>query len=240
MFYSKGTSNHRVDWQPLTISAGQLLFVQPNQIHVSPPMKGSIEFFTLSFDLDCLSLLPRQLPFLINPFNTSKITFDKAAGQRVIILFEMLNALLHAGDGTGNMEIIIAHLNSLLTEFNNGYFRNIRANHPDEAGISEFIRFKLQVESDFKNQPSILSMAEKLSISENKLYKLVKTFSGLSPKEFLIHRVILEAQRILFYDKSSAKALAYELGFSDPDYFSRLFKKQTGRTVRQFLMDVQD
>ncbi|MES1161380.1 MAG: AraC family transcriptional regulator, partial [Bacteroidota bacterium] len=32
-------------------------------------------------------------------------------------------------------------------------------------------------------------------------------------------------------EHSSVKTLAFDLGFNDPDYFSRLFKKETGQSV---------
>ena len=46
---------------------------------------------------------------------------------------------------------------------------------------------------------------------------------------------MMEAQRKLRYSNISAKELAYELGFNEPDYFSRLFKKSTGKSVSDFL-----
>jgi len=55
-----------------------------------------------------------------------------------------------------------------------------------------------------------------------------------------MQRLILETQRILFYEKSTVKELAYELGFADPNYFSRLFKKQTGKSISEFLIYIQD
>jgi hypothetical protein len=42
---------------------------------------------------------------------------------------------------------------------------------------------------------------------------------------------MLEAQRILFYEKPSVKELAYELGFADPDYFSRLLKSKQEKAL---------
>ena len=72
------------------------------------------------------------------------------------------------------------------------------------------------------------------------LYNIVKAFSGVSPKEFITNRLMLEAQRKLFYSETSVKELAYELGFSDPDYFSKLFKKNTGKSVTQFVESIQD
>jgi AraC-like DNA-binding protein len=55
----------------------------------------------------------------------------------------------------------------------------------------------------------------------------------------MTNRLILEARRRLYYGhRSSVKELAFELGFNDPDYFSRLFKKVTGQTVAAFFQDL--
>jgi AraC-like DNA-binding protein len=51
---------------------------------------------------------------------------------------------------------------------------------------------------------------------------------------------MIEARRKLQYSSLSVKELAYELGFSDPDYFSRFFKKCTGKSVSAFLKAQQD
>ncbi len=50
---------------------------------------------------------------------------------------------------------------------------------------------------------------------------------------------MLEAKRRLYYSEDpSIKELAYELGFNDPEYFSRLFKKETGKTIATFVQDL--
>jgi len=52
------------------------------------------------------------------------------------------------------------------------------------------------------------------------------------------NRLILEAKRRLYYSESSIKELAFDLGFNDPEYFSRLFKKVTGKTITMFVQDL--
>jgi AraC-like DNA-binding protein len=235
MFFEKGTTEHQVDLQPLTVLEGELLFTLPNQIHTAPVLTEGIKYFTLGFAQNSSSLLPKQFPFLINPFNTPKISFDEVAKQRVINLFETLNHLLHAESTRTDTMIIIAYLNSLLTEFNSAYFKNSSIKSANSDDISTFIQFKVEVENNFKEQPSISAIASALSMSEDKLCKVVKRYAARTPKEYLIQRLILEARRILFYEKISTKELAYELGFSDPDYFSRLFKKCTGKSISEFL-----
>ena len=240
LYNEQKSAKHQLDLLEINLSGGELLFIVPNQIHASPPLKKGLKFHSLSFDSSCLSLLPKQFSFLTNPFNKQTIAFDNESRQRVKALFETLRQLLFSDSTRNNTEIILAHLNTLLTEFNNAYFKNSSVEKFSSNKLSKYIQFKLLIETEFKKQPSVNSVAEKLFISENQLYSIVKEFSGLSPKEYLIQRLILEAQRILFYEKSTVKELAYEIGFADPDYFSRLFKKQTGKSISQFIIHIQD
>jgi AraC family transcriptional activator of pobA len=239
-FVDSGTSTHKIDLQDITVSAGQLLFVLPHQIHTPPPGKDDLEYFKLSFDENCLALLPHQFPFLINPLNIQIITFDNFAKERVKAVFAILNQLLHSDKEQKNIEIILAHLNTVLTELNNAYFKNIEQNGNSKPKLSKYIEFKLIVETHLTEQHSINKIAKKLAITTSSLYGIVKEFAGVSPKEFITSRLMLEAQRKLHYSKLSVKELAYELGFNDPDYFSRLFKKSTGKSVSSYLTDLQD
>ncbi|UOB18155.1 AraC family transcriptional regulator [Abyssalbus ytuae] len=240
IFVNSGTSTHKIDLQNTTVSDGQLLFVLPNQIHTPPPKKDDLEYFKLSFDQNCLALLPQQFPFLINPFNRQTITFSNTAKQRVKAVFEILDQLLHSNKKQKDTAIILAHLNTLLTEFNNAYFKHIGQSSKSNPKLSKYIEFKLMVETHLTRQPSINTIAGKLALTTSNLYGIVKEFSGVSPKEFITTRLMLEAQRKLHYSNLSVKELAYELGFNDPDYFSRLFKKSTGKSVSKYLSDLQD
>jgi AraC family transcriptional regulator, transcriptional activator of pobA len=241
VFIESGSLTHKVDLKDLAITSGQLFFVLPNQIHAAPGQhKDENECFKMSFDQNCLSLLPKQYFFLLNPLNSQIISFDSDSRQRVKILFEMLNKILHSNDDQKDAEIILAHLNSLLTEINNAYFKSIAKEKSETTKLSKYIEFQIAVEAHLTEQYSIQTIADNLSVSTNNLYNIVKEFSGVSPKEFITNRLMLEAQRKLFYSEITVKELAYELGFNDPDYFSKLFKKTTGRNVRQFVESIQD
>ena len=230
-----GYTRHRVDLQQFDIKNNELLFVLPNQIHELPSKKRGTDYFKLGFDEHCLSLLPKQYPFLINPLNNQKIRFSSSVAARVKSIFEMLHELLSIMDT--EPELILAHLNSLLTEINTAYFASDKK--PADAKLSKYIDFKIFVENNLTDHPTIREIAEELALNTNSLYHIVKNYSGLSPKEFITNRLILEARRRLYYSEtSSIKELAYELGFNDPEYFSRLFKKVTGKTITNFFEDL--
>ena len=234
LFMVEGLTSHGVDLERFEIKNNELLFILPHQIHHLPASKQGADYYKLGFDEECLSLLPRQYPFLINPFNSQKIQFTHSAAARLKSIFEMLLGLLR--DMNTNPELILAHLNTLLTEINSAYFSSDK--YLADDNLSKYIRFKLIVENTLTDHPTIIEIAEKLAVNTNSLYSIVKHYSGFSPKEFITNRLVLEAKRRLYYSKSSIKELAYDLGFNDPEYFSRLFKKVTGKTITSFVQDL--
>ena len=240
VFLDQGSETYKVDLQDITISDGQMVFGSPNQIFLNPLNKGHNLNYKIAFDENTLALLPTSYPFLLDPFNTKKITFTPDAKERVKSIFSNLFQLLHTTGKQKNTDIILAHLNTLLTEFNSAYFDQSNQESVSNLRLSKYIAFKLAVETNLTEQQDVHTIAEKLAMTTSSLYGVVKGFSGVSPKEWMTNRLMLEAQRKLQYSTLSVKELAYELGFNDPDYFSRLFKKSTGKSVSAFLADHHD
>ena len=240
VFVDQGSETFQVDLQDITISDSQVIFGLPNQLFShSSPNKNSQEY-KMGFDENTLAMLPHAYPFLVNPLNLNVITFDPDAKQRVKAVLSILFKLLHTPGKPKNVEIILAHLNTLLTEFNSAYFGHSPKGNPSAAKLSKYVAFKLAVETHLTEQHDVHTIAKELAMSPSSLYGVVKKFSGLSPKEWITNRLIQEAQRKLQYASFSVKELAYELGFDDPDYFSRLFKKKTGKSVSAYLADRHD
>ncbi|MGX5690806.1 AraC family transcriptional regulator [Arcticibacter tournemirensis] len=234
LFVSDGSSKHGVDLEKFDIGKNELLFFLPHQIQQLPSAHGN-DYYKLGFDEECLFRLPRQYSFLLDPLNQPKIGFEPAAAARLKAIFKILQELLSTPDT--DPELILAHLNSLLTEINTAYFA--AGEKPAEDKLSKFIGFKVFVENNLTGHPTIRQIAEELAMSTDSLYQIVKQYSGVSPKEFITNRLILEARRRMYYgERSTVKELAFELGFNDPDYFSRLFKKVTGKTVAAFFQDL--
>jgi len=235
LFIIEGNAHHKVNLQPYDVCNNELLFILPNQLHELPKEKNATDYYKLGFDESCLSRLPKQYPFLINALNNQKVRLTPAAAARLRSLFRILIELLSVMDT--DADLILAYLNSLLTEINAAYFG--ADEHPADDRLSKFIDFKVFVENNLTDHPSIQAIAQELTLNTHSLYHIVKHYSGQSPKEFITNRLILEARRRLSYDKgASVKELAFELGFNDPDYFSRLFKKVTGKTVTSFFEDL--
>ena len=72
-------------------------------------------------------------------------------------------------------------------------------------------------------------IVNEFAISKSSLYRKVKMATGLSPNEF-INEIKLQHTRHILNDNSNItlKELAYQVGFKQPQYFSRLYEKRFG------------
>jgi AraC-like DNA-binding protein len=235
LFVLHGSSQEVIDGETIEIGKHELFFALPYQLRKLTTTGHNADYYKLGFDEECLSRLPKKFPFLLNPLNQQKISFSPDAALRLCNTFKTLNDLLRTADN--DPELILAYLNSLLTEINAAYFV---LNKQHTAGsLDKFLGFKLFVEDHLTDQPAITEIAEKLALSTDCLYRIVKQYSGVSPKEYIIDRLIIEARRRIYNNQhKSVKELAFELGFNDPGYFSRLFKKVTGKTIAGFYQDL--
>jgi AraC-like DNA-binding protein len=84
------------------------------------------------------------------------------------------------------------------------------------------------IQRNFKTLQSLEEIAEQCHIDSAYLCRLFKRFDNRSPYQYLMRmKMNLAAQRLQLPD-ASVKEIAFELGFSDPFHFSRVFKRIFG------------
>jgi AraC family transcriptional activator of pobA len=97
-----------------------------------------------------------------------------------------------------------------------------------------FSRFLLLVEQNFLVHWPLERYASRLGLSVPRLNRLVRAERGVSALELVHERLTREACRRLIYIAAPAARLATELGFEDPAYFSRFFKRRTGMSPHSY------
>lgn len=83
----------------------------------------------------------------------------------------------------------------------------------------------------------IEDMVAQSSLSRTSYYNKIKTLVGVSPKEFISDFRIKKAEMYLLNDNCTISEVAYNTGFNDPVYFTRLFKTKTGVTPSKYRED---
>jgi AraC family transcriptional activator of pobA len=109
---------------------------------------------------------------------------------------------------------------------------------PGEAGgcghRALFTRFLVILEEHFVEHWSVARYAGRLGVSPARLNRLVRQQSGRSALEMVHDRLLREACRRLVYVAAPVANLALELGFEDPAYFSRFFKRRMGMSPHRW------
>ncbi len=77
-------------------------------------------------------------------------------------------------------------------------------------------------------------IARVLGVSRSWLNQLVRQETARNLTDHLQARLILESKRLLAHSDLNVSEIAYELGFEDPSYFTRLFRQVEGLSPREF------
>ena len=95
-------------------------------------------------------------------------------------------------------------------------------------------KVKQLIEQNYKSHWNTEQYAEMLNISSSRLSRLTKATLNQSLQSLIHQRLLLEAKRHLIYTSSTIEAISYELGFKDPGYFSRFFKRAMNMPPGQY------
>jgi len=133
----------------------------------------------------------------------------------------------------GKKQLFECHLFSLLIKLG----RHLHASHrqPTEGHYEvRYHQFCELVEKHYREHQPCQFYADALCTTPIGLNRACKAVAGKSAGDLLQDRLALEAQRMLIYSPAPVSLIAYELGFSDPAYFSRFFKRRVGVTPSIF------
>lgn len=118
---------------------------------------------------------------------------------------------------------------------------HLRNQHPRAAGRGDrhFAAFCQLVEEHFAEHYPVAHYAKLLGITAAHLNVLCRQAVNQSALDLIHERVLLQAKRNLVYTSMTISVVSYTLGFSDPAYFTRFFKRQTGQSPKDFRMQAK-
>jgi AraC-like DNA-binding protein len=138
-----------------------------------------------------------------------------------------------------SQDIIIAQLELLLVHADRFYHRQFLTrkitNHKILTRLEELLTNYFNSD-DLVNKglPSVQHIANKLNVSPNYLSDLLKVLTGQSTQQHIHDKLIEKAKERLSTTDLSVSEIAYELGFEQPQSFSKLFKTKTKLSPSEF------
>jgi len=89
-------------------------------------------------------------------------------------------------------------------------------------------RFQSLVEASYRDHRPLAYYAGRLNCTVRTLSRQTNEAFGMTPLQFINRRLLFEARRLLRFSGMSCSEVAAELGFEDPAYFSRFYRRMAG------------
>ncbi len=103
--------------------------------------------------------------------------------------------------------------------------RKIFTNLKHQKAVQEALRI---IENRMRDLPTLNELAFLSGISRTYFSYLFKELMGITLQRYLAEARLNKARDLLSNIELKIKEIAFEAGFSDPNYFCRTFKKKTG------------
>lgn len=137
-----------------------------------------------------------------------------------------------------SIDILILKINNILKN-REKFHNNIWGTLDSEKGLAysekEFLLSITDILSNnYQNSEyGVTELINELTLSHSFVYRKIKSITGKTIQDFINSYRLQKAHEILTSKKLSVKEVAYNVGFSDPKYFSISFKKKFGHSPSQ-------
>ena len=229
-----GSGIHEIDFVQYPVQPNAVFILRRGQVH-KLELTADTSGFLLEFDLS-----------FYQPKNTiAEHIWKKASGKNYCEVEAARFQKLHT------------HLAAIFHEYNmkqEGYIEAIKANldlffleyirqskNPNSIAKSEngYIQERFEellglLETNIVSMKNVSDYADLLSLSAYQLNSIAKTSVGRTVSDLINDQIILEAKRHLIATPAQVKEVADQLGYEDPSYFIRFFKKHTGLSPDAF------
>lgn len=240
VWFCDGGGTHSVDFVDYPVEENSIFFIAPGQVHHfdSTLHKG----YTLLFASDFLNTEHSEHDTSLRynvfsaynekPFIVLNTPYSISAFNN---FFKKVEMELARKNAFGHEEFLQCLLRIGLLFLERGAIE-VHSERRNPASTSQkiFMQFRLMIEQYYTEMHSVKDYAAKMNISTQYLNRSVSECTAHSPLQLITNRIILEAKRQLRYSDLQIKQIAFNLGYEDPSYFVKQFKRETGMLPGDF------
>ncbi|GAB2515621.1 helix-turn-helix domain-containing protein [Spirosoma aerophilum] len=223
---------------------GSMVFVKPRQIIEVSNVQFAEKGFLIFFHEDYLT--GHHLHSQIKKYGYFDYEINEAlhlapSEEKIMWdLYEKIRTEYDNNQDEFSREIILSHIDSILT-YSDRFYKRQFINRSTNLSGTTIRKFHERLNHYFESGllqsqglPSVHQLADELSLSPRYLSDVLKVETGKTALEHIHIYLVDEAKNKLLGSDSNIAEIAYQLGFENPPYFTRLFKKMVGVTPMQY------
>ena len=223
-FWTSGTGSYSIEDQVWHFSAPTVSFVPSTVVH-GFAIEPNADAIVVSIADDMLAPLAAQtaLPLDVPVFVAGG--GEAAVWQRLAGVLETIAAEYRDSGGADEKILpgLIAAALSYIARLN-----TLQPSPMAAPAVSLALALRRAVDRHYRENWPVDRYVDLLGTTPHVLDKAARQVLGRSVKDVLLERRLVEAKRLLLFTIRPVEDVAFEIGFGDPAYFSRFFRKRTG------------
>jgi AraC-like DNA-binding protein len=236
LLVTRGRGQFKLDQRVERVAPGQVLFSRPGEVREwrVPSLDGAVLFFAPAFLTDAFSD-PRFLDqFACFHPNRKSCTVRLTARERSAFMtrFAEMRPEIRTPSRDG-IHALRALTYQVLVLLDRAYVRAHGA-YPGVGRDGLVDRFRTLVEQRFARTHRVTEYAKALGVTARYLNDRCRAAGDGGAKAVVQHRVAVEARRLLRYSDLPVVRISAMLGFPDPAYFARFFRREAGASPSEY------
>jgi AraC family transcriptional regulator, transcriptional activator of pobA len=223
-YWLHGGGIYRIDEETWNFSAPTISFVPSNVVHGFDVGEDS-DAIVVSISDDLLRAMNPELALDLDRPILLRGEAADPGWLRLAMTLEMIADEYRAGDGKDDKVVagLVSVAFSMVARFAGA--KNVQMTSQVGAlGMA----LRRAVDAHYKENWPVSRYVDALATTPHLLDKAAREVFGQSVKDLLLDRRLLEAKRLLKFTIRSVEDIGREIGFEDPAYFSRFFRKRVG------------
>ncbi len=240
LYVTEGKCSHMIDFESWHCQPGSLITVHAGQVQRfdnSDNWQGWLILFQPEL------LTPQN--FNLTPIHDfCELPYHQALKKQEQQAFHEIFQRMYQDSQTTLPTNILQHLlrqqlNILLMRaiFSHACTKQISQAFSPSTQYLRFNHFKVAVERNLYCHYQVSDYAKLLCCSEKTLARTVQDVMGMTTKQYLTQRLLLEAKRLLCHTCLPVAEIAQKLGHDEPTNFIKFFRKEAGITPSRFRKD---
>lgn len=227
----RGSGWYIIDDQRYEVGSHQFFVLPANQPHQYGSSDSNPWYI---YWVHFLGSNAQQLYEKIKQCQSLDIDTHSRLDDRIQMFDELLNVM--EGEATSDsieyVNLGFVHLLSSFIHVNS--FRTARYPERNAESVSIISKVTHYMEENLSRPLTIAEMAEYMNYSESYFYRLFYKETKFAPMTYFLHLKAERAEQMLLNTQLKINQIAVMLGFDDPYYFSRFFKRFKGLSPKEF------
>ncbi|MBG6131146.1 AraC-like DNA-binding protein [Aquimarina sp. EL_43] len=238
IWFKSNKGKHFIDFEEYDIKKNRIFFIAKNQVHFFEKRQdysGLLFHFNESFILNNETDINFFLTYSI--FNNHQEPFYQVPNEQehqILSYFQQIENETKNNGEFGNQMILSNVLKAFLLRIEREKRKNGKTIKTDLSRNFTYLKFRDLLEHNFYQNWSVSNYADQLSISTKTLNSIIKSEMGKTTSQVIADRILLEAKRKLIHTNARINQIGYDLGFQDPYYFIKYFKKHLKISPSEF------